>query len=172
MIGIQQRTITPYVNFNVNWQNYGDGFGIPGVSFWLGLNEMHRLTSLCPAQLQVNLTAANGDTAYANYLQFRVLSEDNKYQLRISGYSGTAGNGLDCLNGKKFSTLDNDNENLRFNRAYHVKGGWWHYGCGNSHPNGRINPNNQGNQYAYWGPLTGTRSVRSMQMNIRLRYDC
>jgi hypothetical protein len=39
----------------------------------------------------VDLTDFDGDKAYALYSTFRVGDESSKYELTVSGYSGTAG---------------------------------------------------------------------------------
>ena len=60
-----------------------------------------------------------------NLISYRVEDEDQGYRLHISGYSGTAGDGLDYHNGMKFSTRDRDNDKSSRNCAQDNKGGWW-----------------------------------------------
>lgn len=58
---------------------------------------------------------------------FRIEDEAHGYRLHISGYTGTAGDGMlhHSLNDKKFSTRDRDNDNHSKNCAQLYEGGWW-----------------------------------------------
>ena len=56
----------------------------------------------------------------------RVEDEDQGYRLHISGYSGTAGDGMArSHNGMKFSTRDRDNDKQGSNCARIYNGAWW-----------------------------------------------
>lgn len=53
---------------------------------------LHRLTSLRPQELRVDMERFNGEKAYAIYSKFSVGDETSKYKLEIFGYDrGNAG---------------------------------------------------------------------------------
>ena len=54
----------------------------------LGLDKIHRLTSDNNNMLRVNLEDFEGNTAYAEYNLFGVMSEKDKYKLILGSYSG------------------------------------------------------------------------------------
>ena len=55
---------------------------------WLGLDKIHRLTSFNNNTLHVDLEDFQGNTAYAKYNLFGVMSEKDKYKLILGSYSG------------------------------------------------------------------------------------
>ena len=57
--------------------------------FWLGNDNLHRLTATKEMKLRVDFEDFEGDARYAEYTTFKVADEGNKYQLRIGGYKGT-----------------------------------------------------------------------------------
>ncbi|CAC5396411.1 unnamed protein product [Mytilus coruscus] len=92
----------------------------------------------------------DGTTKYTEYSNFRVEDEQSKYKLKVSGYSGTAGESLVNVlsarkaNEQKFSTYDQDNDGISdYNCAMENKGGWWYNACFyaslNNMENNRIN---------------------------------
>ena len=76
------------VEFYRGWTDYKQGFGNMDGEFWLGLDKIHRLTSSGQYKLRVDLETFAGNTAYAEYGLFGVASEDDKYKLSVTGYSG------------------------------------------------------------------------------------
>ena len=89
-----------------------------------------------PAALRVDLKDYDNNTAYANYSSFYIGGSSTDYTLQVSGYSGTAGDGLAYHNGHKFSTKDNDNDVAGDTCAVIFSGAWWYGNCANSHLNG------------------------------------
>lgn len=68
----------------------------------IGNELLHRLTSLKPQELRVDMERFSGEKAYAVYSSFSVGDEANKYQLLVNGYSGNAGNSyIECLNSEQ-----------------------------------------------------------------------
>jgi len=132
-------------NWNLTWAEYKAGFGAIDADFWLGLEEMHLLTSSQPYRLRVELQQKVSNIWFSvEYWSFRIGDELNdKYRLEVSGYSGDVGDALqfegsfnDGLvgtklhNGMKFSTYDHDNDmNGRKNCALNEEGGWWFNKC-------------------------------------------
>ena len=81
-------------DFYLDWVAYKTGFGNLNGEFWLGNNNLHRMTAAEEMKLRVALEDFEGDVRYAEYTTFKVADEGNKYRLRIGGYNGTAGDSL------------------------------------------------------------------------------
>lgn len=73
---------------------------------------------------------------FARYSNFSVGDEISKYNISVSGYSGTAGDSLGYHNGMNFSTFDQDNDQDSENCAEICSGAWWYKGCYYSNLNG------------------------------------
>ena len=58
------------------------------VMCYMGLDKIHRLTSYNNNKLRVDLEDFEGNTAYAKYNLFGVMSEKDKYKLILGSYSG------------------------------------------------------------------------------------
>ena len=83
-----QKRLDGSVDFYRGWADYKRGFGNLNGEFWLGLDKINRLTNSERYKLRVDLEDTAGKTAYAEYDQFAVTSEKNKYQLSLGTYSG------------------------------------------------------------------------------------
>ena len=83
-----QKRVDGSVDFFLNWSDYKVGFGDLNGEFWLGLDKIHRLTSDDNSMLRVDLEDFEGNTAYAEYNMFGVMSENDKYKLNLGAYSG------------------------------------------------------------------------------------
>ena len=83
-----QKRLNGSVNFYRIWNDYKHGFGDLKSEFWLGLDKIHRLTSDNNNMLRVDLEDFEGNTAYAEYNLFGVMSEKHKYKLILGSYSG------------------------------------------------------------------------------------
>ena len=83
-----QKRLDGSVDFYLNWSDYKVGFGDLNGEFWLGLDNIHRLTSDNNGMLRVDLEDFEGNTAYAEYNKFGVMSENNMYKLMLGSYSG------------------------------------------------------------------------------------
>ena len=127
------------VDFYRNWVSYVDGFGDPDGEYWLGLKNIHCLTSRVECtQLKVSLADFDGVKKFATYSFFSVGNAGTKYRLNIGGYAGTAGDSLGGHNGTAFSTFDQDNDNKsNANCAVLYKGAWWYTNCHSSNLNGQ-----------------------------------
>ncbi|KAI8518306.1 cell surface pattern recognition receptor signaling pathway [Branchiostoma belcheri] len=129
------------VNFYLDWQAYKTGFGDLRGEFWLGNDNLHRLTAQDVYELRVDLEDFEGNTAYAKYNIFRVEDEVHKYRLTVEGYSGTAGDGMTDAtyshNGMYFSTRDRENDIHSTDHCAQVyKGAWWYSTCHRANLNG------------------------------------
>ena len=83
-----QKRLDGSVDFYLNWSHYKVGFGDLNGEFWLGLEKLHRLTSDDNSMLRVDLEDFEGNTAYAEYNMFGVMSENTMYKLDLGNYSG------------------------------------------------------------------------------------
>jgi len=83
-----QKRLDGSVDFYRGWTEYKRGFGNPAGEFWLGLDNIHSLTTNGSYKLRVDLEDSAGDTYYAEYDSFGVLSEGEKYQLSVGSYTG------------------------------------------------------------------------------------
>ena len=83
-----QKRLDGSVDFFLYWSDYKRGFGNPSGEFWLGNDKIHRLTSTNSTRLRVELEDFEGNTAYAEYDMFGVMSESDKYKLILGSYSG------------------------------------------------------------------------------------
>ena len=81
-------------DFYLDWASYKNGFGNLTGQFWLGNDNIHRLTTADEVMLKVVLEDFDGNITYADYTSFKMAGEDDKYRLLIGGYNGTA---LDCM---------------------------------------------------------------------------
>ena len=120
-------------DFYRGWDNYVSGFGSLTGEFWLGLENIHRLTNRSVTKLRVDLSDFDGNTAFAKYNTFRVLSSSTNYTLNVSGYSGTAGDSLTQHNGYQFST---EVSQCTLFCSHELRGAWWHNTCNWSNLNG------------------------------------
>ena len=89
-----QKRLDGSVDFFLGWESYKNGFGDLNSEFWLGNDNLHRLTVADDVMLRVDLEDFEGRTRYAEYTTFKVEGEGDKYRLLIGGYSGTAGDSM------------------------------------------------------------------------------
>ena len=89
-----QRRLDGSVDFYLDWQSYKNGFGDLKGEFWLGNENLHRLTATDDVILRVDLEDFDGNKKYAEYTTFKVADEADNYRLLIGGYSGTAGDSM------------------------------------------------------------------------------
>ncbi|KAK4303802.1 hypothetical protein Pmani_024220, partial [Petrolisthes manimaculis] len=135
-------------DFSRGWAEYKAGFGDPTGEHWLGLDALHVMTKSRLQELRVNITDWHNNTAWAEWKEFNVASESDKYELTVVRYTSDslAGDALKWHNGMKFSTPDHDNDVLLGGHcAKKNDGGWWYRGyrgCYQAHPTGRyqVNP--------------------------------
>ncbi|KAM7355806.1 ficolin-2-like isoform 2-T2 [Cochliomyia hominivorax] len=125
-------------DFFRTWDEYKEGFGNTKGEFFIGLENLHEMTSGGDQELLIILEDFESKTRYAKYDKFVVGSEDDKYAiLELGGYSGDAGDSLSYHRTRKFSTKDQDNDNNpSINCAKEYKGGWWFDNCYSSHLTG------------------------------------
>ncbi|XP_035701244.1 ficolin-2 [Folsomia candida] len=175
-----QRRGTPLAGWNKrtdferNFTDYANGFGrhLSGEDFWIGLETMHELTKVGYTQLRVDLEDWVGKMAYTTYSEFKVGGAQDKYNLTVGGYNGTAANFLHRNNGKKFTTFDSDNDEFdSSNCGSQRHGGWWYWNCSESHLNARYHNSSQeekpykGIIWRHWRAYD--HSLKKVEMKIR-----
>uniref|UniRef100_A0A8C2VKU1 Tenascin n=1 Tax=Chinchilla lanigera TaxID=34839 RepID=A0A8C2VKU1_CHILA len=138
-------------DFYRNWKAYAAGFGDRREEFWLGLDNLSKITAQGQYELRVDLQD-HGETAYAVYDRFSVGDAKTRYKLNVEGYSGTAGDSMAYHNGRSFSTYDKDTDSAITNCALSYKGAFWYKNCHRVNLMGRYGDNNhsQGVNWFHW----------------------
>jgi len=157
------------------WNDYRNGFGDPATKyFWLGNEKLYQLLASGNWKLRVEVQSNDTGKWYsAEYESFRLSNEAGKYAISLTGYTGDAGDAFSVAsqttwrtNGMKFSTIDNDNDNLSDGKCAFNVGGWWWNQCGTSCLNAYKTAGNSWGTLEILG-LAPTRYVQSGRMMIR-----
>ncbi|KAM3914910.1 ficolin-1-like [Leptodactylus fuscus] len=167
-----QRRCDGSVDFFRGWNDYKRGFGSQLSSeFWLGNENIHRLTSSGTHEFRVDLTDYENKSSFATYASFSLSGEGDFYKLHIGKFTGgNAGDSLSYHNDRPFTTKDKDNDVHPDNCAVMFKGAWWYGGCHNSNLNGQYL---RGNHKSYadgvnWESGRGDKhSYKITEMKIR-----
>uniref|UniRef100_A0A8C6TT06 Fibrinogen C-terminal domain-containing protein n=1 Tax=Neogobius melanostomus TaxID=47308 RepID=A0A8C6TT06_9GOBI len=153
---VVQRRSGAQVKFNRKWAAYKNGFGNltrkchhRELDFALTKGKTRKWT------LRVDLWDHEGNTAFAEYSNFKLGNKKSGYKLHVKTYKGTAGDairgaykGID-QNGIGFSTIDQDNDGcdpclfgdiLQNECAASEGGGWWFSRCGSASLHGDYHP--------------------------------
>ena len=136
-IVIQRRITNGTVNFTRNWKDYETGFGDLNGEFWIGLKNIHELTTQQDVQLQISVWNDSENVTTWNYQNFRIYGPESKYRLIVSDGAGDGHDAFAYHNGRYFSTYDRDNDERSGNRAYLYQGGWWYGSSSPANLNGR-----------------------------------
>uniref|UniRef100_A0A4W2HDX6 Tenascin-R n=1 Tax=Bos indicus x Bos taurus TaxID=30522 RepID=A0A4W2HDX6_BOBOX len=146
-----QRRQNGQTDFFRKWAEYRVGFGNLEDEFWLGLDNIHRITSQGRYELRVDMRDGQ-ETAFASYDRFSVEDNRSLYKLRLGGYNGTAGDSLSYHQGRPFSTEDRDNDIAVTNCAMSYKGAWWYKNCHRTNLNGKYGESrhSQGINWYHW----------------------
>ncbi|XP_036915036.1 tenascin isoform X3 [Sturnira hondurensis] len=153
-------------DFYRNWKAYAAGFGDRREEFWLGLDNLNKITSQGQYELRVDLRD-HGKTAYAVYDRFSVGDAKTRYKLKVEGYSGTAGDSMAYHNGRSFSTFDKDTDSAITNCALSYKGAFWYKNCHRVNLMGRYGDDNhsQGVNWFHW--KGHEHSIQFAEMKVR-----
>ena len=89
-----QKRLNGSADFYLNWTSYKNGFGDLNGEYWLGNDNLHRLTAGENVILRVDLEDFDGNITYAEYTIFKIANETDKYRILIGAYNGTAGDSL------------------------------------------------------------------------------
>ena len=126
---IQRNRKGSTVNFNMKWADFEEGFGDLENDFWYGLKAMHCLTKSGQWELRVDYQNNDKTWSYIHYNQFSVGNASEEYPLTVGGYTGVGSNALASHSGRKFTTVDNDNDAYNGNCASRYTSGWWFASC-------------------------------------------
>ncbi|XP_053386118.1 atrial natriuretic peptide receptor 3-like [Mercenaria mercenaria] len=137
-------------DFYRTWVEYEYGFGevYPTLNFWLGLFQIHQITSQGAYELRIELENVTNDRAVALYQDFNVGNSTSGYAISVGSfrydpYFNFPGDALTGVNNMKFSAhgMDNDVDDA-VNCADYCHGAWWYNVCEHGDPgsdlNGRI----------------------------------
>ena len=181
-----QRRISDSVDFDRGWDDYVTGFGEADGNFWLGLENIHELTTSHDVSLYINIETFVGEPFTLKLQTFYVGNAASNYAWNISGFSQSADRierpiigGADI--GMMFSTRDRDNDiHGSVNCASDLyRGGWWYRACTALNPNGNyegdVTPSNTGiyvrNIDTTSNSARNTKAVKSIELIIRKRAE-
>ena len=163
-----QRRQDGSVDFYRGWNDYKSGFGQLTAEFWLGNDKIHRLTASRASSLRVELEDWNGVRVYAKYGRFNIGDEEAKYRLKVSLFSGTAGDSLVGHNNMPFTTKDRDHDRYSSgNCAVTWTGAWWYLSCHSANLNGKYLGNKRDNRGIRWNLFRGPLSLKFIEMKLR-----
>ena len=171
-----QRRESGLLDFYLGWNDYKEGFSYLDHEFWLGLDNIHRLTVAGGTNtLRVDLEDFEDNTAFAEYSTFNIGDSSTEYTLTIAGYSGTAGDSMHNThengraNNMKFSTKDNDNDAQSSNCATGHTGAWWYNKCHRSNLNGQYlgSGSDSWNGIVWYSWGNSRRSLKFSEMKLR-----
>ena len=181
-----QRRVSDSVDFDRRWDDYVNGFGDVDGNYWMGLEEIHQLTTTHDVSLYINIETFEVEPFTMKLETFYVGNAAGNYAWHFSGYSQSSdrvkcNNFRDDYNGMMFSTRDRDNDRSAGNCASdYYRGGWWYNMCTRINLNGDYEgdidrPAQRGillwcidtPSYNYYD----TKAVKSVEMIIRSRVD-
>ncbi|XP_066922180.1 microfibril-associated glycoprotein 4-like [Clytia hemisphaerica] len=171
MIEIQKRK-DGSVNFNRTWNEYKVGFGDPATEYWLGNDNIHKLTYGRNMLLRIGADPFIGNSIYTIFENFFIENEANNYTI----HTGTPHPNFDsyAVNGdwifhdqKPFSTIDRDLNG--FNCPFTYKCGWWFNYCFKMNFNGvyKFNEATTNRQGIIWTAFIGNeKSLKKSSLSI------
>lgn len=164
---VLQRRLDGSVNFYRDWNSYKRGFGDLTSEFWLGNDNIHKITAK-DSQLLVELKDFDNLTAHASYDSFHVATETEKYVVQLAEFSGTAGDSMSIHNGLMFSTRDQDNDlHGSISCAQSFTGAWWYNKCHRSNLNGQYRDNTHGKGINWYTWRGHTYSLKESVMKVK-----
>ncbi|XP_078485033.1 ficolin-1-A-like [Ciona intestinalis] len=86
-----QRNMDNRTDFDRNWLDYKTGFGNKLASFWIGLENIRALTKNGDNELRIDITTCDNTKIVAEYSNFMVGPESDRYRLNITGYQHQQG---------------------------------------------------------------------------------
>ena len=114
--------------FQKNWSQYKNGFGIFNQNYWIGLETIYKLTNKRKINMFIQIFNSTNNIFNITYSNFSVDSEANKYKLTLGpAIKGSLLDQSAYHNQMYFSTYDNVND-INNCSAKH-KAGWWFNTC-------------------------------------------
>ena len=181
-----QRRISDSVDFDRDWDEYVNGFGEADGNYWMGLEEIHQLTTTHDVGLDINIVTFEGDPFTLKFETISVGNAASNYTMTFTGYSQSSDRVKFPLfnsnyNGLMFTTRDRDNDLKPVtNCASDIsKGGWWYHGCGHINLNGNyegdVTVTRTGILVNYIDTtstsFSATKAVQSVEMILRTRVE-
>jgi len=141
-----QQKVNRTASFNLSWAEFKAGFGRNDSNYWLGNDEIHRLTKDGGYKLRIDLQQKYTDKWFwVEYDKFIVGDEASNYIMTLGEFSGNTADALTSYNnGGMFATYDRDNDvwvtgkQSNSSCAILTRGGFWFRGCGIGFPNGGL----------------------------------
>ena len=127
--------------FDTKWKKFEEGFGnLNGDKLWYGLKALNCFTENGQWELRIDFQFENKTWSHLHYKQFKVGNTSAEYPLTIGGFTGITTDDpfviiSQPLNGMKFTTIDNDNDQHSGSNCASSYGGWWHNNCFSINPN-------------------------------------
>ncbi|VDM37433.1 unnamed protein product [Toxocara canis] len=137
---IQQRTDGETL-FNRTFEEYRWPFGEASQDHWIGNEYIHALTEPAGCSIRFETWDLFGDYRIAIYRNFSTSDFASFYRLNISGYDQDRSNLTDAMsfhNGRRFSSLDRDEDSSSTHCARYYAAGWWFANCAKSNLNGNF----------------------------------
>ena len=150
--------------FNRSWAEFKVGFNDTLGNYWLGNDLLSQLTLSRRYKLRVDLQLRNCSWYYAEYSSFLVYGESRNYELRVSGFSGNAGDALSNNVGRMFTTYDRDNGLYSEGNCAVIQGGGFWYvpvWCGSCTVN-----TVRGHYFRWSSPTTESLLLQSSRMRL------
>lgn len=163
---------SPRPHFNQSWKAYKEGFGTHYVNAWIGNEHLHEITRQGVYELEVGVARYPDEFKYLYYEQISVGNESERYTLHLGPYFMGSFDGdsltprldpLNNINGKPFSTYDNDESDGCPDR---LQAGWWFAAkCTAANLHGPFNyPNTP---RVFWKYPFGNNRITGVYMQIK-----
>ncbi|XP_066911134.1 microfibril-associated glycoprotein 4-like [Clytia hemisphaerica] len=171
---IIQKRFDGSVDFDRLWTDYKNGFGNVEGEYWLGLENIHKLTDGRHMNIKLEAHSFQGQSQFAVYKNFSIENEANFYRLHAGvfdrGFVSDPDNWLIGDN-MEFSTVDKDRDIYQSHCAANFPSGWWHKSCFLMNFNGvyrqtEVTPSfAQGIVWKSW--IEWEKSLKSVSMAVR-----
>ena len=182
-----QRRISDSVSFDRGWDDYVTGFGEEDGNYWMGLEEIHQLTTTHDVSLYIDIETFEGEPFTLKLQTFTVGNAASNYIMHWSGFSQSSDRlkntgFVSWHNGTMFTTRDRDNDGWGNGNCASdwCSGGWWYYGCAAISLNGNYEGDVTRPTYTgifvyyidtiYSGAIY-SKAVKSVEMIIRTRVE-
>ena len=180
-----QRRISDSVDFDRDWDDYVNGFGDVDGNYWMGLEEIHQLTTTHDVSMDINIETFEGEPFTLKLQTFSVGNVAGNYAWHFSGYSQSSDRVKGTLfpsnyNGMMFTTRDRDNDLWGANCASgEHRGGWWYRSCAyinlNGNYEGDVTTSKTGILVRYIDAVSSdyseSKAIRSVEMIVRTRIE-
>ncbi|XP_023037476.2 microfibril-associated glycoprotein 4-like [Drosophila willistoni] len=154
-------------SFNRSWSDFSHGFGQLNGEFFIGLEQLHRITNSERYELRIQLENFDRTFDFASYNNFSIVNASNDYALESLGdFLGTIDNLLEIVLNGKFSTFDHDVDAYdSYNCALNYSAWWFSKNCFGP----KLNGIHYKRQFYALGSMSwdGNSALKAVQMLIR-----